>query len=341
MSNKNILEKIKNILNISIVDYRLRKLENQDEVNSKEIKLIVLLGGIGDTILALDLLHLMLDEKFEVLVYKSQFELVDNFLPRNSIKIYESDSINYLDKNIILLKSTLSFKLMLINKKFRINKIVFNPLYDGISIVVRFKNFISSSSKKNFYSRRHIKNIFANMLNVDINKRIRFINEKHNINNRNIGIHVSGSIEIKRLKVTLLQEIIGSRNDLIFYLFGSNDDKSRYNILSENINVVSLIGKTNLSNLSDYLLKMDLVICPDSMIMHYCDYLGVPVIALMGNALAETYGPFNSKKNTLSRAPDCSPCSRTTCDKFHGYSCIQDISSAEILDKLNSLIPQI
>ena len=75
------------------------------------------------------------------------------------------------------------------------------------------------------------------------------------------------------------------------------------------------------------------------MVMHLAALCNLPLVAIMGNALPETFGPRPQTDNQiiLSRNPDCSPCSRKTCHKINGNSCVQDISSEEILQSLRLL----
>ena len=72
--------------------------------------------------------------------------------------------------------------------------------------------------------------------------------------------------------------------------------------------------------------------------MHMAAAAGTPLVAVMGNALPETYGPLSrGRAVVLSRRPPCSPCNRRVCGKYGGLSCVQDIAAGEILEALQKL----
>jgi len=69
-------------------------------------------------------------------------------------------------------------------------------------------------------------------------------------------------------------------------------------------------------------------------------FLNKPIIALMGNAMRETWGPIPKSDNQMiiSREAKCSPCSNLTCNKYEGHSCVQNIKSPEIKNNISKLL---
>jgi ADP-heptose:LPS heptosyltransferase len=74
--------------------------------------------------------------------------------------------------------------------------------------------------------------------------------------------------------------------------------------------------------------------------MHIAAIAKTKLVALMGNTRPEIFGPYRPENNVtiLDRNPSCSPCSRVTCPKFSGHSCVQDIGADEIIAAVKALI---
>lgn len=314
------------------------KFSNKFPDNPKTI-LIVLLGGIGDSILAIEpiieFLRLNKRAEINVLVKKEHAALLKHHLLDIKIITYCENLIDYgIYDLIILLKSDIEVKLNIINFSKKSTVIVLNPIFDNIHPLKKLTLKLSVLHRKNFYAKYHMKDIFCQMLRVAIATKIN--TNSRVTNSLNVGLHVAGSNPIRQLLPSILSDVIISCPDYIFHIIGGKSDYFRYESLLNNSNVINLIGELDLIDLGQYISNLDLVICPDSMVLHYADSLGITVISIMGNAMQETYGPYhNSKEFVLTRNPNCSPCSRIICNKFNGFSCIQDIKAFEIIEMLD------
>jgi ADP-heptose:LPS heptosyltransferase len=316
------------------------KFSNKFPDNPKTI-LIVLLGGIGDSILAIEpiieFLRLNKRAEINVLVKKEHAALLKHYLLDIKIITYCENLIDYrIYDLIILLKSDIEAKLNIIKFSKKSTAIVLNPIFDSINPLNKLKLKLFVLHRKKFYAKSHMKDIFSQMLKVSITTKIKIKIKNHVSNSLNVGLHVAGSNPIRQLLPSILNDVIISCPDYIFHIIGGRSDYFRYKSLLNNSNVINLIGELDLIDLGQYISNLDLVICPDSMVLHYADSLGIMVISIMGNAMQETYGPYhNSKELVLTRNPNCSPCSRIICNKFNGFSCIQDIKAFEIIEMLD------
>lgn len=225
-----------------------------------------------------------------------------------------------------------------------------NPLYERLRLGSRVLSKLSDKYRKYFYSRLHMADILLAMIKArpcHDGIALNFSLENTKILNsiqlpsKYVVINIGGRDKIRHLKVELIIDV-AKRLTIPLILLGDytgcNLDFSKVSA-----NIFNLIGKTNLSDLYFLIENAELVIAPDSMIMHMAAATDTSLIAIMGNALAETYGPYNCKSRVkiLTRAPHCSPCSRIVCTKFSGNSCVQDISSDEIIESVRDLAPEL
>ena len=78
--------------------------------------------------------------------------------------------------------------------------------------------------------------------------------------------------------------------------------------------VVNLIGRTSLEELVALYARFDLVITPDTGLMHIADALGVPLVAVFGPTDPARTGPYFQRRRVVtSGACDKAPCFRRKC----------------------------
>ncbi|MBD1401018.1 glycosyltransferase family 9 protein [Pelovirga terrestris] len=71
-----------------------------------------------------------------------------------------------------------------------------------------------------------------------------------------------------------------------------------------NINVLNLVGKTNLKELMAVLQKASLVVSPDTGPAHIANAVNTPVIGLYASSNPERTGPYNYRHLTVNRYPE-------------------------------------
>ena len=220
--------------------------------------------------------------------------------------------------------------------------IEFNPFYERFRLCSRIKSKLSKKYKKDFYSRIHISNLFIPSNEKVSLKEITF---KFNNNTESILpkldsqtyilIHTGGYDNIRKLLPSTIKTLIQKINFIVVLIGEESSDD-----YSDMKNCLDLRGKTSLANLNQLIKSAMCVIAPDSMIMHMTCFTETPLVAIMGNALQETYGPIRSDFKTiiLNKSPDCSPCSKVNCGKYAGVSCVQSIDPFDIIESVNKLI---
>ena len=84
----------------------------------------------------------------------------------------------------------------------------------------------------------------------------------------------------------------------------SKNEKFYGKYLTENSNVINLIGKTSLKQLCAIIDRADLVICPDSGPAHIATAFNTSVIGLYASSNPDRTGPYNSLELTVNCYPE-------------------------------------
>jgi ADP-heptose:LPS heptosyltransferase len=348
---------INNLILYFIVEFKLFIQGYFPTLKDKNI-LIIQLSGIGDSILSIPLLKNLKSENNIFVITKNENSVIfKNLVNDNNLFIYndKTQKLKYLNNlintyNIDIILSLRSNLPFFIASLFSNVKLIPNPLFERLRIIERLMSFISKKYKNNVYKKTHTANLFNNLIKVnnfieidkiyseelpdDINK---FLNENPKI----CILHFAGQDQIRHLKLDVIQDIC-SNNYFKIILIGSKKDKLLIKDLKPNHNYINIVGDLTLNQITTLLHKVENIICVDSSIMHLASTNNnLNMICIMGNSLVEYYGPlrynFSNNITILSRNPYCSPCSKKYCNKFNGYSCIQDISSFEIINALKNL----
>lgn len=94
--------------------------------------------------------------------------------------------------------------------------------------------------------------------------------------------------------------------------------------------LVSLAGKTKLTELACLIARADLVASTDSGPMHLACAVGTPVVAIMGPTAPWRTGPFGDSCSVIRKEISCSPCyQKKKCPHGH-HRCMMDISVEEV-----------
>jgi hypothetical protein len=312
-----------------------------------QFDLVIIKGGIGDSLIFINNFRkysIDRSRKVIILTYKSHVEIYEKHLTLQSCEIVSDfsqvkNSIKNVNK-IFCLKTNLVDLDFLVTNKIRA-EYYFNHIYDHLRLFSRVKGFFSNAYKKEYYSKDHMSKIFMNI--IDSNWNVKNIEHRSSPEIRKnkrkiIGIHVSGSDFIRRLKYSTIENLIKSKPEYEFRLYGGEGESEYAELELVYANCISKINKEGLSQLSDEIEDLSCVVGPDSMMIHYCDLLGIPSISLMGNAMFNTYGPTLNESTYISRNPICAPCGLKICSKYNGFSCVQDITAEEVIKKLEKLL---
>lgn len=343
-----------NYLRLLIIEFFLFFKKNESLKN--ENTLIVNIAGIGDFLLSLKKIYSLKKDfkKIDIIVGINCSEILNvNFF--NNVyfvkgdKVYNNNTeVSFLDilrndyDEIYSYRSNFRFIAALILLKIN-NKIKFHPYYERLNFKNRIINYFSSEKKRNFYSKTHISQIFLNdnyQLTKEMALEIIKISQFNNFNNKPyIVLQTGGNDIIRKLTIEFINSFIN--NSLLpVVIIGDVREKERLTdkIIFSN-NLTNLLGETRLDEIVSIVNNALLVIAPDSFLIHLSGLMKVPCLAIMGNALEETFGPDFDVLNTkvISRKPYCSPCSKNRCNKYNGLSCVQNVQPQEVIYLLEKM----
>lgn len=166
------------------------------------------------------------------------------------------------------------------------------------------------------------------------------VNPPPHAGGKGIGIVCAGRAPRRSLSIKALSAIISSLNRIYkrprFFLLGTAEErqiaKNLIHALSgEKLELADLTGRTNWSELGERLQGLDLLITPDTGIMHYAAFLGVPVMAFfLSSAWCHETAAYGEGHYFWQSAPGCSPClENAACAK--GEKCRPIFESPEFL----------
>ena len=119
-------------------------------------------------------------------------------------------------------------------------------------------------------------------------------------------------------------------------LTGSRQDQSLVSrikkYLDENTKVIDLSGQLNLLEMAALLKKVDLLICPDTGIMHLASAFSLPTVALFGPGDPQQTAPLNENAYLVDKNFPCRPCLQKKC-KFQNSefsACMEAITVEEV-----------
>ncbi len=119
---------------------------------------------------------------------------------------------------------------------------------------------------------------------------------------------------------------------------GVAKDKNAFAQLKKQLNFTPLdfIGVFTARQLGVFLKKCDLLISPDSGVVHIANALGVPMVVLFGPGEYGRYRPY-SKINTIiiNKNAECAPCFKLRCKN---KKCMQSIRPEEVLAAAKQLL---
>ena len=342
-----------NYLRLLIIEF-LFFFKKKESMNKNT--LIINLAGIGDFLLSVKKIYSLKTEvqKLDIVVGINCKEIINEsffnkvyyvkrakiYLNNNEVSIFDIVNSNY--DEIFCYRSNFRFISALFIFQLR-TKINFHPYYERLNLKIRLKNIKSRQQKKNYYSKIHISQIFLNKnyyLTKEMALEIIKSNQKNKSNNSSyIVLQTGGNDIIRKLTTEFINNFI-KESPFPVIIIGDLSEKIRLNNkIINNENLTNLLGEASLDYIVEIVNKALFVVAPDSFLIHLSGLLKVPCIAIMGNALEETFGPDFEVPNTLviSRKPYCSPCSKKSCDKYNGLSCVQNIQSQEVIYKLKNM----
>ena len=133
----------------------------------------------------------------------------------------------------------------------------------------------------------------------------------------------------------LLQRIMAT-TDLRVALIGDRSQAASAQKISENVKtreIINLVGKTSLVELTAVLKFAAAAIGPDSGPGHLAAAVGTPYVALFGPTSPERTAPYGSEHLVVQANLNCIPCYKRQCPE-QTKQCMHSISADEIMGKL-------
>jgi ADP-heptose:LPS heptosyltransferase len=296
--------------------------------------LIICRGGVGDVIITVRVLLNANLSEFDLLTNKPSGVWVQETYGRVFNKIFitkeEFLSESRCYDTIHLIRSDIESLKMMLALKISFRSTVINEHYDSLRLYERTKILLFPKVKRNYYSNFHATDLYSTVLRMPQYKSNAIRIKKDNVA-RKIGIHAGASNIVRAISLQAIIEVITSHPEYIFYLFGSKSEVIQYpKDMLPSGNVRYLIGEASFSDIALIMNELDLMVCTDSMFLHYADFMQIPTVAVMGPGPIKMWGPLYIGSKVVTRDPPCSPCSRVECDRYHGRSCVGDVRGEEL-----------
>ncbi|OGK10297.1 MAG: lipopolysaccharide heptosyltransferase II, partial [Candidatus Riflebacteria bacterium RBG_13_59_9] len=106
-------------------------------------------------------------------------------------------------------------------------------------------------------------------------------------------------------------------HEVTFVVVGApGDERFSRDVYSVNNEVLDLAGRTTLRELIYLLRRADVIVSPDTGVVHLAAAVGTPVVALFGSTAPERCGPYaNATASVISGKVNCLKCYLKKCNK--------------------------
>ena len=222
---------------------------------------------------------------------------------------------------------------------------------------LRIKKWLRTKIKRKLSKDRHISDRFLDTLVplgiVNDNKGLDFfINianrielEPRETNDCRVALIPGAQHFTKRITDTLIDKIISSNSDILFYIVGGELEREKGIELEKYSNVRNYCGKLNLQQTASVIQQCNFAIGGDTGLMHISAALRKDIIVIWGSTVEQfgyyPYYPINSN-NFISIETEglcCRPCTKigkSKCPLDH-FKCMNEISTSKVLLAINEL----
>ena len=166
--------------------------------------------------------------------------------------------------------------------------------------------------------------------------------------NKYIALVIGTAHATKALTPQKNADIIRALSHPVVLIGGPDDMRKAEEIigLSDKEDLISTCGKYNIEQSASLLKQAEVVISPDTGMMHIASALQKPIISIWGNTVPEfgmyPYIPNDKTKVNIVEVTDldCRPCSKIgfkSCPKKH-FNCINNIDVQEVKNIIDSIV---
>jgi ADP-heptose:LPS heptosyltransferase len=157
-----------------------------------------------------------------------------------------------------------------------------------------------------------------------------------------IILAIGGGHFTKQIPIVKIIELLGSIDQPVVLLGGVNDiDKSKEIERSINKSVYNLVGKLNIGQSASLINQAELILTPDTGIMHIAAAFKKKIYSIWGNTIPEfgmyPYLPGNDSEIFEVKNLYCRPCSKIgfqNCPKKH-FKCMMEMDFNKLAYKIN------
>jgi heptosyltransferase-2 len=130
--------------------------------------------------------------------------------------------------------------------------------------------------------------------------------------------------------------------ETLILIFGTDADREAGDMIiatqADRQRVVSLCGRTTLSQAMALISRCRVFVTNDSGLMHVSAALQTPTVAVFGSTNHVTTGPYSDHAAVVRSEMDCSPCLKTHCPKEH-FLCMENISARDVFSAVQHFLP--
>ncbi len=131
-----------------------------------------------------------------------------------------------------------------------------------------------------------------------------------------------------------LCKILSTKTTII--LTGSAEEKEMCNAIIESIAVINMCGMTTLGQLCALIDRAQLVIAPDTAVIHIAHALNRPLVQLFGPTHPKHWGYTSKREIVVSKCIECPTCNNPECySEAHRMDCMKMISVEDVINAVN------
>jgi ADP-heptose:LPS heptosyltransferase len=209
---------------------------------------------------------------------------------------------------------------------------------------LNFQKWLLTSFKWNTLPKVHVVERYAQAAKVNPTSVTLVVNNPafDSLPSNYVAWVLGATFSTKQFPLSKLIETI-ERLDMPIILLGGDKENALASSLQAHFpSLISLVGKTSLTEAASVLSKANVVVTNDTGLMHLAAFYGKPMVCIWGNTVPE-FGmyPYQSTQvfHAQVRNLSCRPCSKighNTCPKGH-FDCMLKQQTTEISEQITSL----
>jgi len=213
---------------------------------------------------------------------------------------------------------------------------------------LNFQKWLFTAFKWNTLPKVHVVDRYAQAASVrpaSVNLAVSNTNVVESLPSHYVAWVMGATFSTKQFPLSKLIETIERLDMPIILLGGKKENLLASSLQAHFPSLISLVGKTSLSEAATVLSKAKVVVTNDTGLMHLAAFYAKPMVCIWGNTVP-AFGmyPYQSAPVFHAQVSDlsCRPCSKighNTCPKGH-FQCMLNQHSVEISEQITALFYQ-